>query len=98
MKLTKEQRKEIYRLAYRLHLIDLSYSKKHGYNAHGMCEDLVFAIVELNTITTELSVDDIKIQLVEFYKLQPIGKAEDEYWWDRKDYEIRKQMYEKYLI
>lgn len=93
----KENRKAVYETAYKIHLKDRERSIKFGANVHGICNNIRNALKEIYKINFfDYSIKNM--YLPEFHDLKPINKTFKLYWWDKKNYEIRKEMYEKYLI
>lgn len=96
MKFSKEQRRKMYKLAYKIHLKDIEFSIRDGVGLNGMCMDLKEAVE--NIYGEAVSIDDLCDLLPEFGKLKPENLDDYDYWWDDENYEIRKQMYEEHLI
>lgn len=96
MKFSKEERRKIYKEAYKIHLKDIEFSIKEDIGLNGMCMDLNEAVEDIYGVI--VSIEDLYDSLPEFKKLKPENVGDYEYWWDGRDYEIRKQVYEEYLI
>lgn len=96
MEFTLEQRREIYRKAYEVHLKDIEYAKKYNTLLNGMCQNMFCAYYDLKIDYT--GVKDMINSLPEFKALMPKNKDTNNFWWPLYNYEIRKQMYEQHLI
>ena len=89
-------RREIYKEAYKVHLEDLKYYSNNGYLLSGICYCISLAIIRLYPNYKTFT---IKNNFPEFEALKPDeSEMYGNYWWNRLDYEIRKQIFENHLI
>ena len=92
MKFTKQQRHEIYKLAYEL------YKKRHQSEIYvycGMCHHLDRAIEKLHNKVFLYTA--LNKKLPEFKELKPAYKDIHEFWWDKDDDVSRYSAFEKII-
>lgn len=95
-KFTLEERKAIYKKAYKYHLADLRDISADKYSCvQGMCADISEAV---GFIYAEYGNFIMDIDLPEFYALKPPDAKPHLYWWDERDLKIRKEMYKTHLL
>jgi hypothetical protein len=87
LKLTKEQRNEIYGDAYDNHLRDLECVKGTDYGLDGMCGQLKYALECHCHIEFAYDDDESKLGglLPEFAAMKPKNRKWNEYWWKTKN-------------
>lgn len=94
---TIEQRREIYRKAYEFHLLTLRRALRHDEKLpFGICYNIRQAEACLGFRKTKYY--QLELEYPELKKLKPKSIFNDGYWWSRYDLDIRKDMFEKYLI
>ena len=92
-------RRSIYKEAYRLHLEDLEKKVIFNRCLLGICHCIYKAIKIYDSSINYSAMDIIVKYLPEFRSLRPEeSKMFGLFWWDRRDYEIRKEIFEKHLI
>lgn len=83
----------IYNEAYKSHLEDLKLCKENNLKVIGMCKLIKRAAAEFEGIKYSDYVFDLN-NFPELKELRPSYQKEINYWWDSKDYEIRKHKFE----
>ena len=77
--LTKQQRHEVYKLAYKIHLDDIVTCKNNSWNISGMCGNLSTASILLNY--ERLLFSNMLYLLPEFDELKPKRLTINNHWW-----------------
>lgn len=94
---TIEQRKEIYKKAYEFHLFALRRAMRHDEKLQvGICFNIRQAEACLGYRRTKYY--QLELEYPELKKLKPKSICNDGYWWSLYDYDIRKDIFKKYLI
>jgi len=81
---TLKEEHEIYKLAYKLHLDDIKFSKIENTYLYGMCNNINEAIIKLHGKVYGEVKKDI-LNLPKFLALKPKSKSYYCYWWYTKN-------------
>ena len=94
---TIEQRSEIYKKAYEFHLLSLRRALRRDEKLpFGICFNIRQAEACLGYRKTKYH--QLGLEYPELIKIRPKSIFNDGYWWSLYDYDIRKDIFEKYLI
>lgn len=94
MKFTKEHRHEIYKLAYKIYLEDITAFQNTNIPVDGMCNCVIRCVYAIYGI--EMGLKDL-MNFKELYSLKPEPTKINNYWWNRYDYKIRKEKFKEII-